>query len=70
MWVRTKVDEMINIEKYCVIRVESTSVVARKLDDHLVLFHGNEAACRRALNMILDGLVMALPLVDVTQANS
>lgn len=67
MWIRTKTGEMVNIEDYRVIRVEQTFVVARKLDDHSVLFHGDEAACQRVFNAILDCLTMGLPLHDTTR---
>lgn len=67
MWIRTKIGEMVNIEDYRVIRVELTSVVARKLDDHSVLFHGDEAASQRVFNSILDCLAMGLPLYDTTR---
>lgn len=66
MWIRTKTNEMVNIEEYRVIRVEATSVLARKLDDHSVLFHGDEAACQRVFVAILDCLATGLPLYEVT----
>ena len=65
MWIRTRTNEMVNIEEYRVIRVEATSVLARKLDDHSVLFHGDEAACQRVFVAILDSLVLGVPLFDM-----
>lgn len=56
MWASGRDGEIINLDRFDVLRIEGNALVVRRGDEHLTLFHGEHDECRTAYCKCIDAL--------------